>query len=95
MTLFFPFAALMTLSEFLTWITLMSHVFLSMITGQADGCPRSSKTSSSPVVSQSLVTIPSLFSVVKLDSWLQGNLELERQQPICWEHEKSNRCYLS
>jgi len=42
------FAALMTLSEFSTWITLMTHVFLSIITGQADGYPHSSMMSFTP-----------------------------------------------
>lgn len=48
MTLLLLFAALMTPSEFSTWITLMTRVFLSMITGQADGCPHSSMMSFTP-----------------------------------------------
>lgn len=48
MTLLLLFAALMTLSKFSTWITLMTHVFLSMITGQADGYPHSSMMSFTP-----------------------------------------------
>jgi hypothetical protein len=54
-------AALMTLSEFLRWTTLMTHVFWTITTGQADGCPHSSMASSCHLSQRSLVNIMSLY----------------------------------